>query len=388
MWYVSQIGRREHYALPAHLHRIGQLGLFATDIWAPWAASPKSLIRSEKLAQRFESTMGDAPVVSRPLVANLAERFRGGNTYQRWTKDGTSFGKFAAREFERAGLKEGDTILGYTAANLEQIELAKERGAKALHVQVDPGMSWYETRRMEQLKYPEAEDLSPMPNAEFVDRIGQEWQAAGKVIVHSAHSRAALLSQGVAPERCVVIPPAFRSSTMSTPRRIDANRPLRVLFVGNHCLAKGYHIFAAAAARLAGKGFEFISIGSQSMKPSYLAQASQFISMQGHLTQTKVREQMMRADVLVFPTLSDGFGLVQLEAMAAGLTVIATGCCGEVVRHGHDGLIVPPRDSGAVVAALEELRTDPDKYERLSAAATCRTLDYGPESHFGALLAL
>jgi glycosyltransferase involved in cell wall biosynthesis len=387
MWYVSQIGRREHYALPAHLHRIGQLGLFATDIWAPWAASPKSLIRSEKLAQRFESTMGDAPVVSRPLYANLAERFRRGNTYQRWTREGASFGKFAAREFERAGLKEGDTILGYTAANLEQIELAKKRGAKALHVQVDPGMSWYETRRMEQLNHPEAEDLAPMPDAEFVDRIGQEWQAADKVIVHSAHSREALLSQGVAPERCVVIPPAFRSSTMSAPRRIDANRPLRVLFVGNHCLAKGYHIFASAA-RLAGKGFEFISIGGQSMRPSYLAKTSQFISMQGHLTYAKVREQMMRADVLVFPTLSDGFGLVQLEAMAAGLPVIATGCCGEVVRHGHDGLIVPPRDSGAVVAALGELRADPDKYEQLSMAASIRPNDFSSEKHVNALLPL
>jgi glycosyltransferase involved in cell wall biosynthesis len=240
---------------------------------------------------------------------------------------------------------------------------------------------------MEQLNHPEAEDLAPMPDAEFVDRIGQEWQAADKVIVHSAHSREALLSQGVAPERCVVIPPAFRSSTMSAPRRIDANRPLRVLFVGNHCLAKGYHIFASAA-RLAGKGFEFISIGGQSMRPSYLAKTSQFISMQGHLTYAKVREQMMRADVLVFPTLSDGFGLVQLEAMAAGLPVIATGCCGEVVRHGHDGLIVPPRDSGAVVAALGELRADPDKYEQLSMAASIRPNDFSSEKHVNALLPL
>jgi glycosyltransferase involved in cell wall biosynthesis len=265
--------------------------------------------------------------------------------------------------------------------------LAKQLGAKALHVQVDPGMSWYETRRMEQLKYPEAEDLAPMPDAEFVNRIGQEWQAAGKVIVHSAHSREALLSQGVAPERCVVIPPAFTSSITSAPRRIDANRPFRVLFVGNHCLAKGYHIFADAA-RMAGKEFEFASIGTQSMKPSYLAQASQFVLMQGHLTQTKVREQMMWADVLVFPTLSDGFGLVQLEAMAAGLPVIATACCGNVVRHGLDGLIVPPRDALAIVDALECLRADPDKYERLSVAASRRPSDYSPESHFDALLAL
>ena len=59
-WYVSQIGRREHYALPAHLHRIGQLGLFATDIWAPWAENSRALFRPEKLAQRFEASMGAA----------------------------------------------------------------------------------------------------------------------------------------------------------------------------------------------------------------------------------------------------------------------------------------------------------------------------------------
>jgi glycosyltransferase involved in cell wall biosynthesis len=331
--------------------------------------------------------MGDAPVVSRSLVANLAERLRRGNTYQRWTREGTSFGKFAAREYERAGLKEGDTILGYTAANLEQIELAKKRGAKALHVQVDPGMSWYETRRMEQLKHPEAEDLSPMPDAEFVDRIGQEWQAAGKVIVHSAHSREALLSQGVAPEQCVVIPPAFRSLITSAPRRIDANRPLRALFVGNHCLAKGYHVFVDAALK-AGKGFEFISVGSQALKGRYLEEASRHVTILGPKSQSSVREQMERADVLVFPTLSDGFGLVQLEAMAAGLPVIATACCGDVVRHGHDGLIVPPRDSSAIIAALEELRADPDKYERLSMAASIRPKNFNPESHFNALLSL
>jgi hypothetical protein len=51
-------------------------------------------------------------------------------------------------------------------------------------------------------------------------------------------------------------------------------------------------------------------------------------------------------------------------------------------------LIVPPRDSGAVVAALEELRTDTDKYARLSIAASFRPKDFNPESHFNALLSL
>ena len=387
MWYISQIGRREHYALPAHLHRMGQLGLFATDIWAPWAASPRSFLRSEKLAQRFEVTMADAPVIHRSFIANLFERLRGGDIYQRWTREGTHFGNFAARKFGQAGLGPEDSVIGYTAANLEQLTLAKKRGAKALHIQVDPGISWYEMRRQEQLAHPEAEDLSPMPGAEFLERMGQEWVQADKVIVHSEHSRVALLAQGVDAGRCVVVPPAFKSATTQTARQLDSSRPFRVLFVGNHCLAKGYHVFVDAA-RQAGAGFEFLSVGSQTMKSSYIEEASKHVTILGAKSQAGVREQMKRADVLVFPTLSDGFGLVQLEAMTAGLPVIATACCGEVVRHGLDGLIVPPRDSSAIVAALEEVRADPDKYERLSLAASIRPKDFNPESHFNDLLSL
>jgi len=387
MWYVSQIGRREHYALPAHLHRMGQLGLFATDIWAPWAASSRSLIRSEKLAQRFEATMGEAPVVHRSLIANLFERLSGGDIYRRWTREGAHFGNFAARKFSQADLGPEDSVIGYTAANLEQLTLARKRGAKALHIQVDPGISWYETRRQEQLAHPRAEDLSPMPGAEFLERMGQEWGQADKVIVHSEHSRAALLAQGVDAGRCVVVPPALKPTSAQTARRLDSSRPFRVLFVGNHCLAKGYHVFVDAA-RQAGDGFEFLSVGSHTMKPSYMEEATKHVTILGSKSQTGVREQMERADVLVFPTLSDGFGLVQLEAMATGLPVIATPCCGEVVKNHVNGLIVPPHDSQAIVSALHELNANAERYEQLSLAASLRPLDYSPAFHFEALLGL
>jgi glycosyltransferase involved in cell wall biosynthesis len=196
-----------------------------------------------------------------------------------------------------------------------------------------------------------------------------------------------LLAQGVDASRCVVIPPAFKSSIAPVARRPDTSRRFRVLFVGNHCLAKGYHVFVDAA-RKSGKGFEFISVGSQMLKSGYLEEASRHVTILGPKSQSGVREQMEKADVLVFPTLSDGFGLVQLEAMAAGLPVIATACCGEVVRHGLDGLIVPPRDSSAIVAALEELRADPDKFERFSIVASRRPQDFSPERHFNLLLSL
>lgn len=62
-----------------------------------------------------------------------------------------------------------------------------------------------------------------------------------------------------------------------------------------------------------------------------------------------------------FPTLSEGFGLALVEAMACGLAPVTTATPGPsmIVVDGENGLLVPPADSAALEAALERLITDP-----------------------------
>jgi glycosyltransferase involved in cell wall biosynthesis len=82
--------------------------------------------------------------------------------------------------------------------------------------------------------------------------------------------------------------------------------------------------------------------------------------------------------MFILPTLSDGFGGTQLEAMAHGLPVIATYNCGEVVEHGRSGLIVPAGNSQALAEAILEIGGDPGKLEAMSAAALRRAADFTP----------
>ena len=384
MWYLSQLGRREHYALPSYLHEHGKLGLLATDVWCGLAGRVPAGWLPRKLAQRYNPRLKEANVVSQGLLSAAWNSFSRQPQSLRWVTDGRRFGSFAAEEFAKTKLGVGDVVLGYTAANLEQLKLAKSRGARGLHVQVDPGLEWYQTRQAEQQAYPEVEDEAEMPDGSFFDRVRAEWAEAEQVIVHSEHSKRALVSQGVAEDRCFVAPPAFEPRPGGRVRERKPGQPLRVLFVGYHCLTKGFHYYVQAA-KAAPAGMEFHSAGRSMLKETYQAEAAKHVQMHGHLPQAAVFKLMSESDVLVFPTLSDGFGLVQLEAMSQGLPVISTSQCGDVVRDGIDGFRIPARDPLAIKASLHMLMDGRHRFSSMSHAAMNRAKEFDASSLFGRL---
>jgi glycosyltransferase involved in cell wall biosynthesis len=84
-------------------------------------------------------------------------------------------------------------------------------------------------------------------------------------------------------------------------------------------------------------------------------------------------------DALVLPTIFEGFGLVLVEAMAAGLPIITTphSIGPELVEQGQNGYIVPVRDVQALANAMQLLLdTDAAKYEQMSAAARATAIGY------------
>lgn len=80
------------------------------------------------------------------------------------------------------------------------------------------------------------------------------------------------------------------------------------------------------------------------------------------------REALEQMNVLVLPSEAEGFGLVLIEAMAAGVAVVGTDVPGirDVVRHEQTGLLVPVRSPGSLAAAVRRLAEDGDLRERLT----------------------
>jgi glycosyltransferase involved in cell wall biosynthesis len=76
------------------------------------------------------------------------------------------------------------------------------------------------------------------------------------------------------------------------------------------------------------------------------------MTFHGPVSRDRAAEWYQQADVFILPTLSDGFALTQLEALAHGLPVIVTPNCGRVVEEGKTGFIIPPRDPQALADAI------------------------------------
>lgn len=88
------------------------------------------------------------------------------------------------------------------------------------------------------------------------------------------------------------------------------------------------------------------------------------------------------ADVFVFPTLGDPWGLVVEEAMASGLAVVSTTAAGEIrdrIRDSETGWIVPPDDATSLAAAMSRYLEDPSMAGRMGAAARDSVLWRTPE---------
>ena len=187
-------------------------------------------------------------------------------------------------------------------------------------------------------------------------RKDEELMLADQVIVPSPFVRSTLLDHSVCKAPIAIIP--FGSPPISTvPQVALVNTPLRLLFVGRLGQRKGLS-YVLEAVRLLGKQVTLTLIG----RPTSLQCKPLIKALNQHryiesLPHSVLLEEMGKHDVLVFPTLFEGYALVINEALSQGLPVITTTNSGgsEAIRNGVEGYIVPLCNSQAIAERLQEL---------------------------------
>ena len=148
-------------------------------------------------------------------------------------------------------------------------------------------------------------------------------------------------------------------------RTKEKEEPFRVLYLAHTQPLKGLHYLLDAWESLTVPNAELVVIGMFANMPAELERSYQErMERDPRITWTAgthtPEKYFHEASVLVFPSLTEGFGRVTIEAMACGLPVITTTHAPGIVEDGKTGFVVPARDAQAIQEKIEYLYHHPD----------------------------
>ena len=228
-------------------------------------------------------------------------------------------------------------------------------------------------------------------------------------VVAPSRATAAELEADYGAAAVTVIPNGIAPVPVSpSPAGRDRARPLRaeaesrggpvVLYAGRLRTRKAVAVLLEAFARMwrDHPGAVLVVAGDGEQRPALEAQARRLgidraVRFAGARPRDAMAAEYAAADVFCLPSLYEGFPLAILEAMAAGLPVVATAVAGvpEAVADGVTGRLVPPEDADALARALAELAADRERARRMGEAGRRRIeADFDISTVAGAYLEL
>lgn len=199
----------------------------------------------------------------------------------------------------------------------------------------------------------------------------QEYDLATKIVAASSFSRETLVSQGVPSDKIVLNPYGVDLNLFHPPLTSRRRQSLRFLFLGSLSARKGVPLLLEAWKTLNLKDSELWLTGPVSKQDRALIPPMKGLKVLGKLPHKELPDLLRTCDVLVFPSYSEGFGLVLLEALASGMPIITTEATAgpDLIRDGVEGRLVTSGDADALSAAMHDLAKDYDKLEGMALAA-------------------
>jgi len=226
-----------------------------------------------------------------------------------------------------------------------------------------------------------------------IERWGEHFAEA--VLVITPRLRGLLLSNGVEEDRLHLIPPGVNPSLFEGPFEDPfegVGRP-RVLFVGRLAPQKGVRALVVAAALIEDPSAWVLLVGDGPERKALERKAERIgvgdrVRFLGFFAHERLPAALAHADVLVLPSVYEELGTVLLEAMWAGLPIVAsrTGGIPDVIEDGVNGLLVPPGEPEALARAIDRVLADRGLAYRLSEGAQARAKDYDWEVLAGRVL--
>jgi glycosyltransferase involved in cell wall biosynthesis len=400
-----------HYAALAHFEA-GQLEAFCVP-WMPSAATLKliSLLpylgaNAARLARRRFEPLTLAPKIQGRLGewGRLWQRQRGIDEERLAYKANDWLMRTMARECRREDVS---AVHAYEDCSLWQFEEAKRSGKICIYDMPIGYYPWWEEKQA-QLARQFSDWLPPggLPSNRWVrpEQKKREMELADLVLAPSTFVRDTILQ--FHPDKKVALAPygvdvefwrpkaeILKAETLKSDGAkhsisdfqdfsVSAFRPLRFIYAGQCSIRKGIPVLLEAWRKAELADATLTLVGSWQLAEERRSTLPRGVKLHPPCAAAELRTQYQNADVFLFPSCFEGFGLVILEAMACGLPVAATeATAGPDVLDDLCGRIISAGDEEALIETLRWFANHRDELPAMKIAArvkaeTCTWVNY------------
>lgn len=210
----------------------------------------------------------------------------------------------------------------------------------------------------------------------------REYELADYITVASRLQAESFLRRGFDENRILYSPLGIdtaRFSPAAEAGEAGKDGVFRIIQVGQISIRKGYHYLLDAVEKLGDPDIEVVLVGGIGWR-SIAKSLEEYRSRGVRITCAPgdPLPALRRASMYVHSSVEDGFGLAPLEAMSAGLPAVVTDMTGmkDVIDSGHNGFIVPSRDTDALAECIALLKGNENLRRQMGQAARATALEY------------
>ncbi len=219
----------------------------------------------------------------------------------------------------------------------------------------------------------------------YEKRLIEEPMEADTIISASAFTKFSLTESGISGNKIQILPLGADVEHITyIEKKRDKSLPLKLLYAGTVTQRKGIAYLLEAMKSFHKSEIELHIIGNVFGSGATFKEYAHVYTYHGSMSQQELFKRYHEFDALVLPTIFEGFALVLVEAMAAGLPIITTphSIGPELVIENVNGYIVPIRNSKAIVSAIETLfQKSEEDYQLMSIQARLTALNYSWENY-------
>ena len=208
-------------------------------------------------------------------------------------------------------------------------------------------------------------------NKKLLKRHSDEIKYSDYFIVPSNFVKKSIQYHGISENKIKIVPYGVDSFKFNfIKKNVNHNEKVRFLFVGNVSEIKGIYYLFEAFKQLNNKDI-LIDVAGGDGNDDIFKPYKDYVNFLGRIRRDKMPEVYKNADILVFPSLAEGFSLCVLEALSSGLPCIVTQNSGvsDIISNGENGFIIPIQDIEGIKEKILWFVNNKNKIEDMSIKA-------------------